>query len=138
MTTSKLVLAAIVAAGFGIAATESSHAHSSTHDIAGLNTGNSAEYANPMKLRGLQLVHKAIEPDASTTIRTAQRLKTRVRIKISTPRRHGMRRGNFKNPGGGPQAVGLLLPAVQAAREAPRTSTPPSSPPPHDDCMSCD
>lgn len=34
--------------------------------------------------------------------------------------------------------VGLLLPAVQSAREAPRPSTPPPGNSGHDDCMSCD
>ncbi|HMB47600.1 MAG TPA: hypothetical protein VKN63_04935 [Afifellaceae bacterium] len=44
--------------------------------------------------------------------------------------------GNFKNPNSGPAKVGMLLPAVQAARE----SDPPPVPPPatNDDCMSCD
>ncbi len=34
--------------------------------------------------------------------------------------------------------VGLLLPAVQQVREAPRPSTPPPSNTGRDDCMSCD
>ena len=42
----------------------------------------------------------------------------------------------FKNPNGGTSQVGLLLPAVQSARES---YTPPPPPPPSkDECMSCD
>jgi len=42
----------------------------------------------------------------------------------------------FKNPTGGTSHVGLLLPAVQSARES---YTPPKPPPSsNDDCMSCD
>jgi hypothetical protein len=41
----------------------------------------------------------------------------------------------FKNPNGGTSQVGLLLPAVQAAREAARPAPPPPSN--NDDCMSC-
>jgi hypothetical protein len=45
--------------------------------------------------------------------------------------------GNLKGKGNGGMNVGLLLPAVQAAREA-RTPPPPAGSSAPDDCMSCE
>lgn len=129
MNTSKLVLAAVVTAGFAFAAADISYAKANTLDMVRSNVQNSGGILDALTLNVIEPAHEEIEQNPAAFAKTAQLRKARRIVRIAKPRRTARRRSpavnhagpdSFQNQGSGPQPVGLLLPAVQAAREAAR------------------
>jgi len=129
MNTSKLVLAAVVTAGVAFAATDISYAKANTLDMVRINAQNSDGILEALTLNAIEPAHEEIRQNPPEFAKTAQLRKARRTVRIAKPRRIARRRspaanhrgpGSFQNQGSGPQPVGLLLPAVQAAREAAR------------------
>lgn len=129
MNTSKLVLAAVVSAGFVFAAGDISHASTNSLDMVRSNVQNADGILDTLTLNVTERAHEELEQNSSEFAKTAQLRKARRTVRIATPRRTARRRnpavnhagpGSFQNQGSGPQPIGLLLPAVQAAREAAR------------------